>query len=351
MINELNKKLNKDNIINESFNELQIDSPSINMIDNINQNQTEKKLNLKCSKEYIKKLKFVKYKINLDNRNMKNSKKKISINNITNKNINNLDKNKTKDIKIEIIKKNNPKNKKSYLLIKDLLRNKVIKSNFLSYNNNINKYNCYTQFFITKSHKIKNGFKNKANIFNSETNKNKTKDYFNKGLESYSLKKSKTIKNQILSGNIKRGYIAKHDNINQLTYKNIFTNILDKSTKNFKSISFNNKDKDKLNNNREMFLYNIKNLVINTGKNNFIDKTIIKDNKYLKESILIKDKNNKDINKISNLTDLNVNLKNKNSFNLYIKINDIKNFYRKTTKNKIRKKIEFINSIIHPSLI
>ena len=49
MINELNKKLNKDNIINESFNELQIDSQSINMIDNIN--QTEKKLNLKCSKE------------------------------------------------------------------------------------------------------------------------------------------------------------------------------------------------------------------------------------------------------------------------------------------------------------
>ena len=132
MINELNKKLNKDNIINESFN-LQIDSPSINMID---QNQTEKKLNLKCSKEYkIKKLKFVKYKINLDNKKyMKNSKKKITINNITNKNINNLDKNRIKDIKIEIIKKNNSKNKKSYLLIKDLLRNKVIKSNFLSYN-------------------------------------------------------------------------------------------------------------------------------------------------------------------------------------------------------------------------
>ena len=353
MINDLNKKLNKDNIINESFNELQYDSQSINMIDNLNQNQTEKKSNIKCSKEYkIKKLKFVKYKINLDNKKyMKNSNKKIKINNITNKNINNLDKNKTKDIKIEIMKKNNSKNKKSYLLIKDLLRNKVIKSNFLSYNDNINKYNCYTQFIITKSQKIKNGFKNKANIFNSKTNKNKTKDYFNKGLESYSLKKSKTIKNQILSGNIKRGCIAKHDNINQLTYKNIFTNILDKSTKNFKSISFNNKDKDNLNNNREIFLYNIKNLVINTGKNNFIDKTIIKDNKYLKESILIKDKNNKDINKTSNLSDLNVNLKNKNSFNLYIKHNDIKNIFCKITKNKTKKKIEFINPIIHPSLI
>ena len=59
MINELNKKLNKDNIINESFNELQIDSQSINKID---QNQTEKKLNLKCSKEYIKKLNLLSIK-------------------------------------------------------------------------------------------------------------------------------------------------------------------------------------------------------------------------------------------------------------------------------------------------
>ena len=46
-----------------------------------------------------------------------------------------------------------------------------------------------------------------------------------------------------------------------------------------------------------------------------------------------------------------MNLKNKNSFNLYIKHNDIKNIFCKITKNKTKKKVEFINPIIHPSLI
>ena len=338
MINDLNKKLNKDNIINESFNELQYDSQSINMIDNLNQNQTEKKSNIKCIKEY--KIKKVKYKINIENeRYMKNSEEKIIINNTNNKTIiNNLDKNKTKDIKnrFKIIKKNNSKNKKSYLLINDLLSNKMIKRKSLTFNDNINKYNCYNQS-LRKNHKNKNYFKNKENIVNSETNKNKTKDYLNKGLESHSLKKITTNKNQILSGNIKkRGCIIKNDNINQLTCKNSFTNILDKSTKNIKSESFNNKYKDKINNNRKMVFYNIKNLVINTGKNNFINRTIIKNNKFLKQSNLIKDKNNKDINKTQNTPNLTYNNNNFINNNIYCRI----------IKNKAKRKIKFINQII-----
>ena len=85
-----------------------------------------------------------------------------------------------------------------------------------------------------------------------------------------------------------------------------------------------------------MVFYNIKNLVINTGKNNFIDKTIIKDNKYLKESILIKDKNNKDINKTQNTPNLTYNNNNFINNNIYCRI----------IKNKAKRKIKFINKII-----
>ena len=239
----------------------------------------------------------------------------------------------------------------------------MVKSSFITFNDNINIDNCYTQSFRKKSNKNKNknGYKNKANIINSEMNKNNNNDYINKKfinsiihkrLESDSLKKIKTIKNQTLSGNLKkRGCVIKNNN--QLTCKNSLTNILNKNTKNIKSKSFNNKYKDKKNNNMEMVLYNIKNRVLNTINNNFFNKTMIKDNNYLKKSILIKDKNNKEINKTSNLTDLNLNLKNKNTYNNnnFTKNNDKKNIYCKIIKNKTKIKIEFINPIIPPPLI
>ena len=368
MINELKKKLNKDDVVNESLTELQFDSQSMNIIKNTNQNIIEKNSNFKSSKDNkIKKVKFVNYYMSEENKKyMKNSQDKSKLNNIKNKIINNLDTSKNKDIKniFEIIQKNkNIKNKKSYLLIKDLLNNKMVKSSFITFNDNINIDNCYTQSFRKKSNKNKNknGYKNKANIINSEMNKNKNNDYINKKfinsiihkrLESDSLKKIKIIKNQTLSGNLKkRGCVIKNNN--QLTCKNSLTNILNKNTKNIKSKSFNNKYKDKKNNNMEMVLYNIKNRALNTINNNFFNKTMIKDNNYLKKSILIKDNNNKDINKTSNLADLNLNLKNKNNYNNnnFIKNNDKKNIYCKIIKNKTRIKIEFINPIIPPPLI
>ena len=53
----------------------------------------------------------------------------------------------------------------------------MIKRNSLTINDNINKYNFYTQS-LRKNHKNKNYLKNKENIVNSEINKNKTKDFF-----------------------------------------------------------------------------------------------------------------------------------------------------------------------------
>ena len=361
MINELKKKLNKDNIINESINELQFDTQTNNVLYDKNKFEKNKIINNK-KESNIKKVK------NINDKNKKDKNKNIIKNQkiVTHeKKYSNLENIKNKDIKniFENAKKDDKKGKKPYLLIKDLLDDKIYKSSFIINNDKINIDNCYTQSFRKKSSKIKNknNLKNKENIFSLEINKSKNNDNFNKTfinsiinkvLESQISLKNKTINNQTLSGNAKKkGCIIKNNNKNQLTSKNSLTNILNIKTKNIKSKSFNKYNKWSIkNHNKGMILYNIKNQIINNRNNDIFNRTMIKDNKYIKQPNLIKDKNTKDNNKTPNINKKHLNMSHNNYNNLYFtKNNNKKSIYCKIIKNKTKMKSEFIKPNFPPS--
>ena len=110
-----------------------------------------------------------------------------------------------------------------------------------------------------------------------------------------------------------------------------------------------------------MTIYNVKNKTF-LHKNKF-NKTMVNENKLLKNSIIKKDKNSKDLSKTSNSNNNkennNNNTANKkkaidnnsNNNNTKNDNNNSKNYFYKILKNKTKIKIEFINPIIPQSLI
>ena len=314
MINKLKIKLNKDYIVDDSLTEL----------------QSEKQPYLIENKPY---------------------RYKNSILHFTNEN-------KTK--KMEWISKTNyngcknkisfSKNKKSNLLFKDILNNKLKnkkalllgKKSFISnknYNNNL----------IQLSKKLSAKKNKKENIFNNDIDNTDCfkKKFINiiiqKNLDNkYSLNKNKTINNGKTSW--KKSCIMKN---NKLTYRNSLSNFVNTCNKKVISKSSNKNQKKQK---RIMVINNIKNKIIdnNDNKINF-NRTMVNENNYKKLSSMLKtNKKVEELNKTSNFNHTDLNLKNSINYinNINYKKSDKKNFC-KTYKNKTKINID----LIPPSLI
>ena len=314
MINKLKIKLNKDYIVDDSLTEL----------------QSEKQPYLIENKPY---------------------RYKNSILHFTNEN-------KTK--KMEWISKTNyngyknkisfSKNKKSNLLFKDILNNKLNnkkalflgKKNFISnknYNNNLSKLPKKLSAKKNKKENIFNNYINNTDCFK--------KKFINiiiqKNLDNkYSFNKTKTINIGKTSG--KRSYIIKN---NKLTYKNSLSNFVNTCNKKVISKSSNKNQKKQK---RIMVINNIKNKIIdnNDNKINF-NRTMVNENNYKKLSSMLKtNKKVEELNKTSNFNHTDLNLKNSIKYinNINYKKSDKKNFC-KIYKNKTKINID----LIPPSLI
>ena len=314
MINKLKIKLNKDYIVDDSLTEL----------------QSEKQPYLIENKPY---------------------RYKNSILHFTNEN---------KAKKMEWISKTNyngcknkisfSKNKKSNLLFKDILNNKLKnkkalllgKKSFISnknYNNNL----------IQLSKKLSAKKNKKENIFNNDIDNTDCfkKKFINiiiqKNLDNkYSLNKNKTINNGKTSW--KKSCIMKN---NKLTYRNSLSNFVNTCNKKVISKSSNKNQKKQK---RIMVINNIKNKIIdnNDNKINF-NRTMVNENKYKKLSSMLKtNKKVEELNKTSNFNHTDLNLKNSINYinNINYKKSDKKNFC-KTYKNKTKINID----LIPPSLI
>ena len=314
MINKLKIKLNKDYIADDSLTEL----------------QSEKQPYLIENKPY---------------------RYKNSILHFTNEN---------KAKKMEWISKTNyngcknkisfSKNKKSNLLFKDILNNKLKnkkalllgKKSFISnknYNNNL----------IQLSKKLSAKKNKKENIFNNDIDNTDCfkKKFINiiiqKNLDNkYSLNKNKTINNGKTSW--KKSCIMKN---NKLTYRNSLSNFVNTCNKKVISKSSNKNQKKQK---RIMVINNIKNKIIdnNDNKINF-NRTMVNENKYKKLSSMLKtNKKVEELNKTSNFNHTDLNLKNSINYinNINYKKSDKKNFC-KTYKNKTKINID----LIPPSLI
>ena len=314
MINKLKIKLNKDYIVDDSLTEL----------------QSEKQPYLIENKPY---------------------RYKNSILHFTNEN---------KAKKMEWISKTNyngcknkisfSKNKKSNLLFKDILNNKLKnkkalllgKKSFISnknYNNNL----------IQLSKKLSAKKNKKENIFNNDIDNTDCfkKKFINiiiqKNLDNkYSLNKNKTINNGKTSW--KKSCIMKN---NKLTYRNSLSNFVNTCNKKVISKSSNKNQKKQK---RIMVINNIKNKIIdnNDNKINF-NRTMVNENNYKKLSSMLKtNKKVEELNKTSNFNHTDLNLKNSIKYinNINYKKSDKKNFC-KTYKNKTKINID----LIPPSLI
>ena len=314
MINKLKIKLNKDYIVDDSLTEL----------------QSEKQPYLIENKPY---------------------RYKNSILHFTNEN-------KTK--KMEWISKTNyngcknkisfSKNKKSNLLFKDILNNKLNnkkalflgKKNFISNKNYNNNLSQLPKKLSAKKNKKENIFNNYIN--NTDCFKKKFINIIiQKNLDNkYSLNKNKTINNGKTSW--KKSCIMKN---NKLTYRNSLSNFVNTCNKKVISKSSNKNQKKQK---RIMVINNIKNKIIdnNDNKINF-NRTMVNENNYKKLSSMLKtNKKVEELNKNSNFNHTDLNLKNSIKYinNINYKKSDKKNFC-KTYKNKTKINID----LIPPSLI
>ena len=314
MINKLKIKLNKDYIVDDSLTEL----------------QSEKQPYLIENKPY---------------------RYKNSILHFTNEN-------KTK--KMEWISKTNyngcknkisfSKNKKSNLLFKDILNNKLNnkkalflgKKNFISNKNYNNNLSQLPKKLSAKKNKKENIFNNYIN--NTDCFKKKFINIIiQKNLDNkYSLNKNKTINNGKTSW--KKSCIMKN---NKLTYRNSLSNFVNTCNKKVISKSSNKNQKKQK---RIMVINNIKNKIIdnNDNKINF-NRTMVNENNYKKLSSMLKtNKKVEELNKTSNFNHTDLNLKNSINYinNINYKKSDKKNFC-KTYKNKTKINID----LIPPSLI